>query len=86
VRYEGILEAVDLVSKSMTLANVHSCGTEGRRNGENEIQATPENVIDEVIFRVDHIKDFKIIEKPPAPVVSMVTPQVDPAIISSGRI
>ena len=37
VRYEGILSEVDPIKKSMTLINVKSFGTEGRRNGVNEI-------------------------------------------------
>lgn len=49
-------------------------GSEGRRGGTNEIQGT-DNVIEEVIFKVDHIKDFKIIEKPNPTLI-------DPAIIS----
>ena len=37
VRYEGILSEVDPILKSMTLTNVKSFGTEGRRNGVKEI-------------------------------------------------
>jgi len=44
VRYEGILSEVDPIKKSMTLINVRSFGTEGRRNGVNEI-----NMIDNEI-------------------------------------
>lgn len=58
----------------MTLIQVKSMGSEGRRGGTNEIQGT-DNVIEEVIFKVDHIKDFKIIEKPNPTLI-------DPAIIS----
>lgn len=36
-RYEGTLYEVDRVQKTMSLKNVKSFGTEGRRNGENEI-------------------------------------------------
>jgi hypothetical protein len=65
---------VDPVNKAMTLIKVKSMGTEGRRNGVNEILGN-DNEINEVIFKVDLIKDFKIIEKPN-------TNLVDPAIIS----
>ena len=44
VRYEGILSEVDPIKKSMTLISVRSFGTEGRRNGVNEI-----NMIDSEI-------------------------------------
>jgi protein LSM14 len=74
VRYEGILTSVDPVNKAMILIKVKSLGTEGRRGGTNEILGN-DNEIAEVTFKVDLIKDFKIIEKPN-------TNQIDPAIIS----
>jgi protein LSM14 len=77
VRYEGVLSEVDPVNKAMTLINVKSFGTEGRRNGVNEI-APADAEIQEARFKVDHIKDFRIIEKP-NPVL------LDPAIISSSN-
>jgi protein LSM14 len=52
VRYEGVLKEVDPVKKSMTLINVTSFGTEGRRNGVNEIPVL-ENEIEGVQFKVD---------------------------------
>ena len=52
VRYEGVLSEVDPVKKSMTLINVKSFGTEGRRNGVNEIPVL-ENEIPGVQFKVD---------------------------------
>lgn len=73
VRYEGVLSEVDPVNKAMTLIKVISYGTEGRRNGQNEIAAS-EGEITEARFKVDHIKDFKIIEKPNPTLL-------DPAII-----
>ena len=74
VRYEGVLSEVDPINKAMTLVNVKSFGSEGRR-GANEIPPA-EGEINEARFKVDHIKDFKIVEKPnPA--------LLDPAIIST---
>ena len=75
VRYEGILREVDPINKAMTLINIRSFGTEGRRGGENEIAPSTTD-ISEARFKVDHIKDFKIISKPD-PIL------LDPAIISS---
>lgn len=63
VRYEGVLSEVDPVKKSMTLINVKSFGTEGRREGVNEIPVL-ESEIQGVQFKVDQIKDFNIISKP----------------------
>lgn len=75
VRYEGVLSEVDPVNKAMTLIYVKSFGSEGRRGGSNEIPGS-EQEIPEARFKVDHIKDFNIIEKPnPA--------LLDPAIIST---
>lgn len=59
----------------MTLINVKSYGSEGRRGGVNEIPPADAE-ISEARFKVDHIKDFKIIEKPNPTLL-------DPAIISS---
>ena len=69
------MSQVDPVNKSMTLINVRSFGSEGRRNGNSEINGT-DNEIVEVNFKVDHIKDFKIMEKPNPTLL-------DPAIISA---
>lgn len=75
-RYEGILTEVDTVAKTMRLKNVKNCGTEGRRGGgSNEILAS-EQEIQEVLFKLEHIKDFKILEKP-NPIL------IDEAIVST---
>lgn len=74
VRYEGVLSEVDPTKKSMTLINVKSFGTEGRRQNVNEIPAV-DSEIPEVQFKVDQIKDFKIVSKPDITLL-------DPAIIN----
>ena len=57
MRYEGTLIEINRTDRSMNLENVRSFGTEGRRDGKNEIQAL-ENTIPSVVFKVDHVKDF----------------------------
>ena len=47
----------------MSLKDVKNMGTEGRRNGVNELPAS-ESILGMVKFRVDLVKTFKIIEKP----------------------
>lgn len=76
VRYEGILIETNGEEKTMTLKNVQSYGSEGRRNGVNEIPA-PEKPIECVKFKVDQISDFNIIQKPDDGIMS------DPAIVSA---
>lgn len=69
---------MDPVNKAMTLVQVRSLGSEGRRNGQNEVPPS-ENEIAEVTFKIEHIKDFKIMEKPN-------TMLIDPAIISTSNV
>jgi protein LSM14 len=62
VRYEGTLVEVDKTERTMNLKNVRSFGTEGRRGGVGEVPAN-DNEYPEVTFKVDLIKDFKIVKK-----------------------
>lgn len=84
VRYEGTLIEINRTDRSMNLQNVRSFGTEGRRDGKNEI-AAHENTIPSVVFKVDHVKDFQIIKRPEAPAKPKQNDieEQDPAIISS---
>jgi len=77
IRYEGILHQADPITKAMTLMQVKNFGSEGRRGGTQEIDSQ-DNVIDEVIFKLEHIRDFKIIA-PPNPTL------LDPAIVSASN-
>jgi hypothetical protein len=54
---------------------VRSFGTEGRRKGVNEVPVTDQD-ISEVTFKIDNIKEFRILEIPK-------TILLDPAIIST---
>ena len=65
----------------MSLKNVKGFGTEGRRNGENEIPPS-ENILGTVKFRVDLVKTFEIIEKKSEEEEEEEEETVDPAIIS----
>ncbi|MFO0116848.1 MAG: hypothetical protein ACK521_04290 [bacterium] len=73
---------VDKAERSMKLKDVKSYGTEGRRNGVNEVDPS-EQEYPVVIFKVDHIKDFKIIKKPDESVKPKTFVEQDPAIISA---
>lgn len=80
VRYEGTLISVDQKRRSMHLTNVKSYGSEGRR-GVGEFPAT-DNIIQNVVFKVDHIIDFKIVKKPEPKDEKDKNVERDPAIIS----
>ena len=82
VRYEGTLVEVDKAERSMKLKDVKSYGTEGRRGGVNEVDPA-EQEYPVVIFKVDHIFDFKIIKKPDEVVKPKTFVEQDPAIISA---
>ena len=62
-RYEGTLVEVDKKKKTMSLKNVKNMGTEGRRNGVNELPPG-DSILGTVKFRVDLVKTFEIIDKP----------------------
>jgi small nuclear ribonucleoprotein (snRNP)-like protein len=61
-RYEGTLVEVDRIKKTMSLKDVKNMGTEGRRNGVNELPQS-EGLLGMVKFRVDLIRTFEIIKK-----------------------
>lgn len=77
-RYEGTLIEVDRVNKIMALQGVRSFGTEGRRNGVKEIPPN-DTVTGTVKFRVDLIKDIKIVKE--APAEKEEEDALDPAIV-----
>lgn len=56
-RYEGTLVAVDSEKNTMSLKNVKAWGTEGRKNGEEEV-APNDKVLGSVKFKVHLIKAF----------------------------
>ena len=62
----------------MTLQSVKSFGTEGRRNGVNEIPPSPNTEYDHIKFKVDQLDDLKLIQAPTAQ-------DLDPAIIASEK-
>ena len=82
VRYEGTLVEVDKQERTMNLKQVKSYGTEGRRGGVNEVPPN-DNVYPEVTFKVDLIKDFKIVKKAGEDEKPKEEAEEDPAIVSA---
>ena len=79
-RYEGTLVEVDKKKKTMSLKNVKNMGTEGRRNGVNELPPG-DSILGTVKFRVDLVKTFEIIDKPKEEEEEPVEEMQDPAIV-----
>src|SRR3990167_6332753 len=81
IRYEGILHSIDAENSQVALQNVRSFGTEDRKEGSEAI--LPSNEVWEcIIFRGADIQDLHVCEAPPAPAMTVATPQY-PAIVSS---
>ncbi|KAJ3368497.1 hypothetical protein GGF31_006317 [Allomyces arbusculus] len=83
IRYEGTLDDINPETQSISLSNVRSFGTEGRKGG-NPVEEIPpqEMVFPYICFRASDVKDLAVKEEmtapappPPAPVLN------DPAII-----
>ncbi|CAG9323047.1 unnamed protein product [Blepharisma stoltei] len=74
IRYEGTLHTIDPNEHTVSLSNVKSFGTEGRRGNGKEIPPSAE-VYEFIIFRGSDIKDLTVIQTTVA--------NNDPAIIKS---
>lgn len=61
IRYEGTLTSIDTTQHTVSLSNVRSFGTEGRRGDGKEIPASTE-IYEIIIFRGADIKDLTVIQ------------------------
>lgn len=61
IRYEGTLSSIDTTQHTVSLSNVRSFGTEGRRGDGREIPASTE-LYEIIIFRGADIKDLTVIQ------------------------
>ena len=61
MRYEGTVIKIDKVERALHLSQVRQFGTEGRRGGNNEI-APKDEVIEMVVFKIELVENFLIIE------------------------
>jgi protein LSM14 len=59
IRYEGILHSINNVDSSLTLQNVKSYGTEGRKQIGPQIPPSAE-IYDYIMFKGTDIKDIQI--------------------------
>ena len=65
-RYVGILHEINSKDSTVSLRQVRSFGTEGRRNGVNEFPPS-DGIFEYIIFRGSDVKDLKISDDPPPP-------------------
>ncbi|CAO3632041.1 unnamed protein product [Cunninghamella echinulata] len=84
IRYVGTLHSINTNNSTVSLENVQSFGTEGRRGNPDDEVAASDTVFDFVVFRGSDIKDLQVFEAPskPAPPAPQQHAQaiVDPAI------
>lgn len=80
-RYMGTLHEINSELSTVSLRNVRSFGTEGRREGKTEIPPS-ENVYEFIVFRGSDVKDLKIADSQPPP-PPPPQPFHDPAIMVS---
>jgi protein LSM14 len=59
IRYVGFLHEINSEQSTVSLKQVRSFGTEGRRNGIGEIPAS-DGVYEFIVFRGSDVKDLKI--------------------------
>ena len=74
IRYEGILDGIDPEEHTVSLSNVKSFGTEGRRGEGKDILPSNE-LYETIIFRGSDIKDLTVIQSTPP--VKEPPPEVD---------
>lgn len=74
IRYEGLLHNIDANNNTITLLNVRIYGTEGRKQGAEQV-APSDQVYEYIVFSGADIKDLTLYENQ--------TPANDPAIVSA---
>ncbi|KAI1433443.1 Scd6-like Sm domain-containing protein [Xylaria sp. CBS 124048] len=84
IRYSGILHEINSEESTVSLENVKSYGTEGRRGNPADEVAASEQIYEYIVFRGSDVKDLRIEEPPSAPKENQ-PPSVpdDPAIVGA---
>lgn len=84
IRYEGVLVNIERGEGTITLSEVHAFGTEGRRNGQDEIPPSTE-IFKCVRFKLNQIEDLKSSDGAPLPPSFQMGALVvhDPAVVGA---
>ncbi|KAI0484459.1 Scd6-like Sm domain-containing protein [Xylariaceae sp. FL0804] len=84
IRYSGILHEINSDQSTVSLENVKSFGTEGRRQNPDEEIAPSDQIYEYIVFRGSDVKDLRIEQTPAAPKENQ-PPKVpdDPAIVGA---
>ncbi|PLW43640.1 hypothetical protein PCANC_10821 [Puccinia coronata f. sp. avenae] len=84
IRYRGILHSIDPAASTVSLEQVRSMGTEGRKSNASEEIAATDQLYEFIVFRAADVKDLSI-EAPAEPKPDPPKPSIpdDPAIMST---
>ncbi|KAF3070435.1 Protein sum2 [Daldinia childiae] len=84
IRYSGVLHEINSEESTVSLENVRSFGTEGRKGSPEEEIAPSDQVYEYIVFRGSDVKDLRI-EQAPIPPKENQPPKVpdDPAIVGA---
>ncbi|EXF77817.1 hypothetical protein CFIO01_07267 [Colletotrichum fioriniae PJ7] len=83
IRYVGVLHEINSDESTVSLENVRSFGTEGRRNRPEEEIAPSDQVYDYIIFRGSDVKDLRIEDHPGIKENKPPAMPEDPAIVNA---
>ncbi|KAK7977921.1 Scd6-like Sm domain-containing protein [Apiospora saccharicola] len=81
IRYSGILHEINSEESTVSLENVRSYGTEGRRGNPEEELPASDQVYEYIVFRGSDVKDLRIEEGPGSKENKPPTVPDDPAIV-----
>ena len=87
IRYEGTLYTIDPTEHTVSLSNVRSFGTEGRRQDGHEVPPSGD-IYEYIIFRGTDIKDLRVVsnsqtEEPAKKPEPQADPKPEPAKVES---
>jgi len=85
IRYVGVLHEINSDESTVSLENVRSFGTEGRKSRPEEEVGPSDQVYEYIVFRGSDVKDLRIEEHPGIKENKPPTMPDDPAIVGATR-